>query len=200
MADDNTTPGRPYLESMAGTHPRTREDLPVRIEGTFSDPDFRQSLETTADGEKTPSRSGVPVRDVMTGRIGEVHPNDNLREAAERMRGLDVGFLPVVDGGCVVGVLTDRDITVRSTAAGLDPNRERVREVMSTDVATCYEDQDIVDAFHLMKERQLHRLVVLSRTDTLVGVITLGDLSLGGGDSQRTGETLKGITDPDPRP
>ena len=69
------------------------------------------------------------VRDVMTRQVEVVRPEATLKQAAQRMKSLDVGALPVCDGRRLLGMLTDRDITIRATAAGRDPNRAMVREV-----------------------------------------------------------------------
>lgn len=117
------------------------------------------------------------LREVMTPHVEVIHPNATLKEAAETMRALDVGPVPVCDGDRLQGMLTDRDITIRATAEGRDPNTTRVRDVMTPDVVYCFEDQDVADAAQLMEERQIRRLVVLNRDKRLVGIVSLGDLA-----------------------
>src|SRR5205814_10619714 len=81
----------------------------------------------------------MQVSDVMTGDVTAVSPESSVREAARKMDQLNVGALPVCDGKHLVGVLTDRDIVVRSTAVGALPDATRVDEVMSHDVRWCFE-------------------------------------------------------------
>ena len=93
------------------------------------------------------------------------------------MEELNVGPMPVSEGNRLGGMLTDRDITVRATAAGCDPKTTLVADVMSQDVISCFDDQDVEEAVRLMKERQVRRMLVLSRTNQLVGIVSLADLA-----------------------
>ena len=99
------------------------------------------------------------LRDVMTRHVEVIHPDATLREAAQKMKTLDVGPVPVCDGERLQGMLTDRDITIRATAEGRDPNTTRVRDVMTPDMVYCFEDQDVREAARIMEERQIRRLV-----------------------------------------
>jgi CBS domain-containing protein len=134
------------------------------------------------------------VRDVMTRGVQVTQPHCTLREAAELMKVLDVGPLPVCDGDRLVGIVTDRDITVRAVAEGQDCWEGRVRDVMSTDIASCFEDDDVAVAARLMKDKQVRRLLVLNRAKRLVGIVALGDLAINSADSQTTGETLQAVS------
>ena len=117
----------------------------------------------------------MKVREVMTRDVAVVHPDSTLQEAADRMRQLDVGPLPVCDNDRLVGMITDRDITVRSTAEGLDPWTAQVREAMTPEVVYCSEDDDVAEAARLMNEKQVRRLPVLDRNRRLVGIVSLCD-------------------------
>lgn len=119
-----------------------------------------------------PKISSVMTRDVQT-----LHPTDTLQQAAKLMESLDVGSLPVCDEGRVVGMLTDRDITVRATALGLAASTT-VEAVMSNDVVCCQEDDDIEQLQQMMSESQVRRVPILGRDDNLVGIVSLGDLAL----------------------
>lgn len=141
-------------------------------------------------------RIGMQLKDVMTGRVEVVHPEASLWEAAQKMATLDVGPLPVCAGDQLVGMLTDRDITVRATAQGRDPKTTRVHEVMTPDVLYAFEDQDVSEATWLMTEHQIRRLVVLNRDKQLVGIVSLGDLAVQTGDAWQAGQTLERISEP----
>jgi CBS domain-containing protein len=119
----------------------------------------------------------MKVREVMMRDVAVVHPDSTLQEAADRMRQLNIGPLPVCDNDRLVGMITDRDITVRSTAEGLDPWTAQVREAMTADVVYCSEDDDVAEAARLMNEKQVSHLVVLDRNRRLAGIISLDDLS-----------------------
>ena len=117
------------------------------------------------------------IKEIMTHNVEVVSPGDTLEQAARKMEELDVGPMPVAEGQRVVGMLTDRDTTVRATAAGCDPKTTLVCDVMTPEIVSCYEDQDVEDAARLMKERQIRRLLVLNRANDLVGIVSLGDLA-----------------------
>lgn len=120
----------------------------------------------------------MQLKRVMTKGVELINPDTTLQEAASRMRAQDVGMLPIGGGdGRLIGTVTDRDMAVRGIAEGCDPNRTKVRDVMTPDVCCCYEDQDVEEAVRLMQERQIRRLIILDRNDRPVGVLSLGDLA-----------------------
>ncbi len=136
------------------------------------------------------------VSDVMTRGVECTRPDATLQEAAAKMKSLDVGPLPVCENDRLVGMVTDRDITVRATAEGDAPTDVRVRDVMTPEVIYCFEDALVQDAARLMEEKQVRRLVVLNHDQRMVGIISLGDLAVETGDEQLTGSALEGISEP----
>jgi len=118
------------------------------------------------------------VSEVMTRHVEVIDSNAPLKEAAGKMKILDVGLIPVCDGDKLRGTLTDRDIAVRGVAEEHDPSKTRVADIMSTDLAYCYEDDEIDAALNLMEKRQIRRLPVLNREKHLVGIVSLGDLAV----------------------
>jgi CBS domain-containing protein len=141
-----------------------------------------------------PSRT--MVRDVMTRGVETASPDTTIAEVARRMRDLDVGSLPVTDGNRLLGIVTDRDLSVRATASSKDPNTTRVREVMSPELAWVFDDEPADAAARVMRERQIRRLPVLDRSDRLVGVVALADLATDLGDDKLKGATLEEISQP----
>lgn len=136
------------------------------------------------------------VNEVMTKGAECTRPDTTLQEAAARMKSLNAGVLPVCgDNDRLVGMLTDRDVTVRSTAAGADPEAARVKDVMTPDVVYCFDDQDVAEAARLMKDNQIGRLVVLNRDKRLVGIVSLGDLATETGDKKLAGGTLGAVAE-----
>jgi len=119
-----------------------------------------------------------------------------LKDAAKKMKDLDVGLIPVCDGDRLKGVLTDRDITIRATADGRDPSKTKVSEVMSTDLAYCLEDQEVEEAVSVMEARQIRRLPIVNQNKRLIGIISLADIAVHVGDRDLSGETLEEISAP----
>lgn len=115
--------------------------------------------------------------DVMTRDVAAVRPDTTVRQAARMMRELNVGVLPVCDGQHLVGVLTDRDIVVRATADGMQPDTTLVLAVMTSDVCWCYEDDLVEKIGREMAGRQIRRVPVVDRDKRLVGIVSLGDLA-----------------------
>jgi CBS domain-containing protein len=139
----------------------------------------------------------TPLKNVMTPDPVWISPHEMLRTAAQRMKALNIGFLVVYDVPTgVVGVITDRDITVRAVAEGLDPASTQVREAMTTHVASCYDDDDLEDAAWLMERKAVRRLVVLNRAHELVGVLSLDDVARALGAERLAGHVLHHTSTP----
>lgn len=137
----------------------------------------------------------MQLKDVMTSDVEVIRPDATLVEAAQKMRELNVGPLPVCDDSHLVGMLTDRDITVRAIAAGQNPSQSHVRDAMTRDVVYGFEDQDVEDAARLMEEKQIRRLVVVDRDQKLVGIVSLADLVVAA-NQQLAGEVLERVSEP----
>jgi len=137
------------------------------------------------------------LREIMTRDVEVIHPDDSLQIAAQKMRDRDIGFLPVCDGDRLVGVLSDRDITVRALAQGMQTDSMLGRDLMTSPVIYCFDDQDIDYAAKVMEENQIRRLVVLGRADKrLLGVVSLGDLATHD-TTKRSGKVLQKVSEPD---
>ena len=119
----------------------------------------------------------MQVRDVMTPGVESVRPDETLQMAADRMRKTNVGALPVVDNGKVLGMITDRDIVVRAVAEGLDPRTAQIQGCYTSNAVICHFDASIEDAAGLMESRQVRRLLVDDETGRIVGIISLGDIA-----------------------
>jgi len=136
------------------------------------------------------------LKEIMTRDVEVANSGDFLKQAAAKMKALDVGVLPVCDGGRLAGILTDRDITIRATAAGRNPNKTKVTEVMSTDLVYCLEDQEVEEAVSVMEARQIRRLPVLDEKKRVVGIVSLADIAVHTGDRDLAGETLQEVSKP----
>ena len=117
------------------------------------------------------------VNEVMTTDVQVIAPEATLREAAQMMLNLDVGALPVCQGSKLLGMVTDRDITVRGVAAGLSPDVACVADVMTKNLEFCTEDQDTEEVMHTMGYAQVRRLPVVNMDGRLVGIVSLGDMA-----------------------
>src|SRR3546814_18364101 len=115
----------------------------------------------------------MKVSECMTSRVETVSPDQPISKAAQTMLSTDAGSMPVCEGGRVVGMLTDRDIAVRGVAKGLGSDTA-VRDVMSSDILCCYDDQDVTEVADQMKERQVRRIPVMSSDEKMVGMVSPG--------------------------
>jgi CBS domain-containing protein len=119
----------------------------------------------------------MKLGEIMTPDVQVVSPDASIIDAAEKMRSLDVGVLPVTEGKRLIGIITDRDITIRAVAEGRDPKGTRVRDCMTSGAVSCFEDQDSEEAVILMEQQQVRRIPVLNRDRQLVGVVALADIA-----------------------
>lgn len=138
----------------------------------------------------------MQLKEVMTPGVEVIAPEATIREAAEKMSHRDIGPLPVCEGDRLVGMLTDRDITVRAVAEGRNPVTTLVREVMTPDVVYGFDDQDVQDAARLMEQYQIRRLPVLNRSKQLVGMVALGDLAVHPGNQLVAAAVLEQVSEP----
>ncbi|HBZ07443.1 MAG TPA: CBS domain-containing protein [Massilia sp.] len=114
----------------------------------------------------------------MTRDVETISPQETVQRAAQMMDELNVGAIPVLDGGKLVGMITDRDITVRSVAAGQAPGSTRVGDVMSTDVRTCTTRQTVDEVLGQMGDVQIRRVPVIDEdSQEVVGIVSLGDMA-----------------------
>ena len=131
----------------------------------------------------------------MTLNVRTMASTDTVASAARAMDELDVGVIPVCEGDKLLGVVTDRDIVVRAVAQGLDGDTPLSR-VMSTDVRTARESDDLDTVLAEMANSQIRRLPVLDASDGLVGIISIGDIAVKGQDEEDVGQSLGEISSP----
>ena len=136
------------------------------------------------------------VRDIMTTGIEDIDANATLMQAAEKMKLLDVGAVPVRENDRLVGMITDRDIAVRAIAEGRDPKTTPVREAMSRGLYFCYEDESVEWGAELMEEKQVRRLAVFDRGQRAIGMVSLGDLAVRNHNDRLSAEVLERVSKP----
>ena len=134
----------------------------------------------------------MKVSEIMTRGVQTIAPGQTIHEAAAMMARIDCGALLVNQDDRLVGMITDRDITVRAVATGM-PGETPISEVMSGEIRYCFEDEDVRDVARNMGDNQLRRLPVLNRDKRLVGVVSLGNLALSD-DPRASAELLRRVT------
>ena len=137
----------------------------------------------------------MKIKDVMTKDVSSLHVDDTVIKAAEIMKEQNVGSVPVCDSNRVVGMITDRDIALRTVASGKNPDEQSVRDVMSTNPVVGQPEMDVLDAAKIMGERQIRRLPVIEKNG-LVGIVSLGDLAIEPSLENEASEALTDISEP----
>jgi len=135
------------------------------------------------------------VADVMTRGVRTLSPRDSMLLAAQAMEELNVGSVPVCDGEQLLGMVTDRDITVRGVAHGKPAESTPLSEVMTEGVQWCFEDDSIDKVIDEMRDAKIRRVPVVDRDKHLVGILSLGDVAVKA-DSVEAGEALATISEP----
>jgi CBS domain-containing protein len=139
------------------------------------------------------------IQDIMTRDVQTISPQETVQRAAQLMDELNVGAIPVTEGDRLVGMITDRDITVRSVAAGQAPGSTKVEDVMSTDVRTCTSGQSVDEVLGKMGDVQIRRIPVLDeQSQQVIGIVSLGDVATRhSADVDRTLDEISTPSEPD---
>jgi CBS domain-containing protein len=119
----------------------------------------------------------MKIHELMTRGVETAWGGETLESAGKKMQTHNIGFLPVLESEKVIGIVTDRDIVTRAVSAGLRPHMTTVRQVMTKEVFSCYDDQTLTEAALVMEKHLVHRLIVLDRQNRLVGVVSLSDIA-----------------------
>ena len=135
----------------------------------------------------------MKVKDVMHKGTTCVEPSTLVREIAKRMRESDVGAIPVKADSRLVGIVTDRDIVCRAFADSGSLAKMTAQDVMTKDVVCCSPDDDIVVAIGTMEARRIRRLPVTDSHKTMIGMLSLGDISHKVG-KELSGEMLRAVS------
>lgn len=119
----------------------------------------------------------MKVSEVMTKSVTNLSTDDTVEHAAQLMKEYNVGSIPVCSGDKMVGIITDRDITLRSVAEGENIQNQRVRDIMTSNPVVGKPDMDIHEASSIMSDRQIRRLPIVDKGE-LVGIVSLGDIAV----------------------
>jgi CBS domain-containing protein len=124
-------------------------------------------------------------------------PGHTIVEVAEIMKREDVGLVPVIDeSGKLIGLLTDRDIVMKVVADGRDPRGTAVSEVMTTDTASCLEQDSVEMVMQQMASHQVRRIPIVDTAGTIVGIVSQADVATRLANPRETGEVVQAISEP----
>ena len=140
------------------------------------------------------NQNSKQIRDVMTSNPECVNETNSLRDVARIMKDRDTGVVPVVNGRKIVGLITDRDIVVRGLAEGKNMESASVSELMTKQVRTVRDDATVNDALELMNSAEVRRVAVVNSNDELVGIVSLGDISVKSEQDAKVGKTVESIS------
>ncbi len=137
--------------------------------------------------------SRMRASEIMTKNVRHAPPNATLREVAEMMRDGDMGAVPVVDDGKLIGIVTDRDIVVRAVSTGKTADSP-ISEAMTTELFTVASEDFVFEAIRLMGDKQVRRIPVVNNDGSLAGIIAIADVALEMEDEREIAETLEEIS------
>jgi CBS domain-containing protein len=135
------------------------------------------------------------VKDIMSNNIVSLSSEDSIERAAQMMKQFDVGSIPVCSQEKLIGMVTDRDIILRSVATGTNGNKQKISEVMTSNPVTGNPDMDVHDAAKIMIDEQIRRLPIV-QNNNLVGIVSLGDISVEPILQDNAEEALRNISEP----
>lgn len=135
------------------------------------------------------------VREIMSKDVACLCSDDSIERAAQLMKQYNCGSIPVCTQDKLIGIVTDRDIAVRSVASGKDVTEQRVCDIMTDSVVFGSPEMEITDAARLMSDRQIRRLPIVEN-NSLIGIVALGDISLEPKYQDSAEDALKGISEP----
>ena len=134
----------------------------------------------------------LKIREIMSRDVRTISSDATIKDAANIMNTMDIGSVPVLEDNKLVGIITDRDIVLRSVAQGQDSN-QKISNVMTRDIETVCSDTEVHEAADIMSKKQIRRLPVVDG-DSLVGIIAIGDLAVEGMYADEAGEALHDIS------
>ena len=143
--------------------------------------------------DETSAKARMRCREIMSGSVKTATREMRLKDVAMLMRDGDMGSVPVVENGKLIGIVTDRDIVVRSIAEGRDAS-SAVGEAMTSEIYSVKPDDFVFEAIRLMGDRQIRRVPVVSENGELAGIIAMADIALEMEDEREIAETLEEIS------
>lgn len=138
----------------------------------------------------------MKTKEIMTTNFEMTNSTSSLNDAAQKMKSLNVGVLPIREGAKVIGLITDRDIVVRGLAENRDPSSTQVKDIISSELVRCSEEDSVEQAAKLMEEKKVRRLVVCDQDGTPTGIVSLGDIAAKTKQDELAGAALESISEP----
>lgn len=138
----------------------------------------------------------MQLNNVMTTHVRGLATHQSVQEAAQVMSRLGVGAIPIFEDGKPVGIVTDRDITIRSVANGREGSQQPLYEIMSQNLCLLPETTPIKDAVHEMEHRQIRRVLVTGPDDEIVGIVSLGDIAAKSQQHRLSAELIEKVSIP----
>jgi len=135
----------------------------------------------------------MKVREIMTSNVECLAPEASLKEIAQEMKSLDVGFIPICENDRLMGTVTDRDIVIRAIAEGMEVETCKARDIMSREIVYAFDEDDLKTVAEKMREKEVRRILILDNAKRLVGVVSIGDISKV--EEKVSGKTLRDITE-----
>lgn len=124
----------------------------------------------------------MKVRDLMHKGVEIMPPDTPLMKLAKKMRDMDIGAIPIGSDGKLVGMVTDRDITIRAVANGKDPASLTAQDVMTKGVVCCRDSDKLRDVLEVMEDNRIRRVPVTDDSERFIGMVSLGDISAAASD------------------
>lgn len=137
----------------------------------------------------------MKIKELMTKSVATLNENDTVEQAAHLMKEHNIGSIPICNGEKVIGIITDRDIALRSVAEGENCKNQNVRTIMTSNPVLGSPDMEVQDAARIMSERQIRRLPIVDN-ENLVGVVSLGDIAVENNLSDKAESALENISEP----
>jgi CBS domain-containing protein len=137
----------------------------------------------------------MQAKDLMSKNPEIISPDITLKQAAEKMRNQDIGFLPIGENDRLIGAITDRDIVIRGLALGKDSDKTIVRDVMTDEIRYCFENDSLDKVAEMMGNLQIRRIAVLNEDKRIVGIISLGDVATKSQDTKLTGKVTTDVSE-----
>jgi CBS domain-containing protein len=195
----------PYNRQALGGRYDAESDYPYTTDDRSSRTDYgygrdqRASRDVRGDERDWgKGRNALRCSEIMTKNVTTCTPDTVIRDVADMMEDDNVGSIPVLENGRLIGMVTDRDIVCRVIAEGLDTRTTRAREVMSEDIITCTADDSVIDAMRKMGEHQIRRIPICDLNGRLRGIIALGDIALEAERDQDLANAIEQISQPTP--
>jgi CBS domain-containing protein len=199
FTSERSSYGEPYnREALSGRYDYTERDYGSSRgyrESERRDEDYDTRGEWRGRGRE---RNYLRCSDIMTKDVTTCSPLTPVREVADKMDDENVGVVPVMDNGRLVGIVTDRDIVCRVLAEGLDSRNTPASVAMSEEVVTCLPDDSIHEAIRKMGEHQVRRIAVCDINGRLRGIIAMADVALEAETDRELAQALEQISQPTP--